>query len=194
MKRVLFVCTGNTCRSPMAAAILKHKANDRYDVKSAGLFALNGQPAQPHALAVLHDNNIEFKHSSRQLTSELVDWADIILTMTENHKHALIQQFPKSLDKVETLKGYLAFQEQWDQWKEARADYELKKAIVDNESRALDEEAQKEFQHAYERIQQLEKSSGSMDIVDPFGSSKHAYNAVFTELEELIDRFLENDV
>lgn len=188
------MCSGNTCRSPMAAAILNHKANDRYQVKSAGLFAMNGQPAQPHALTVLNDNNIEFNHSSKELTGELVDWADIILTMTENHKHALIQQFPKSMDKVATLKGYLEFQEQWDQWKEAKADYELKKAIIDNGSGASDEEAQKEFQHAHERIQWLENSSGNMDIVDPFGLSQQVYNAVFMELERLIDQFLEIDV
>jgi len=177
----------------MAEAILKHKASERYDVKSAGLFAMDGQPTHPNAISVLRDHDIQFKHSSKQLTKELVDWADLILTMTQGHKHTLIQHFPEALDKVETLKGYLEFQEQWEKWKEAKADYELKKAIYDHTG-PTDEGSEKELENAYTRVQQFENVLGNLDIEDPFGASKQVYNDVFLELEELIDRFIENDV
>ena len=49
MKRVLFVCTGNTCRSPMAEALLRHHGGDKFEVQSAGVFAYPGSDASVHA-------------------------------------------------------------------------------------------------------------------------------------------------
>ena len=56
LQRILFVCTGNTCRSPMAEAILKSKKIDGVEVKSAGIYAATGSEASAHAKKVLEDN------------------------------------------------------------------------------------------------------------------------------------------
>jgi len=106
LQRILFVCTGNTCRSPMAEAILKNKHIDGFKVKSAGIYAANGGEASTHAKKVLDDNQISHNHRSSLLTSSEVEWADLILTMTTSHKFAIQQQFPQAVVKVFTLKEY----------------------------------------------------------------------------------------
>ncbi|MBO0958591.1 low molecular weight protein arginine phosphatase [Neobacillus sp. MM2021_6] len=106
MQHILFVCTGNTCRSPMAEAILKNKHLDGVEVKSAGIYAASGSEASPHAQRVLDDNRISHNHRSNLLTGTEVEWADLILTMTTSHKFAIQQQFPDAHVKVFTLKEY----------------------------------------------------------------------------------------
>lgn len=106
LQRILFVCTGNTCRSPMAEAILKNKNRDGIEVRSAGIYAAPGSEASAHTQRVLDDNNIPHQHQSSQLNKELVDWADKILTMTASHKAAILQQFHGNSGKVFTLKEF----------------------------------------------------------------------------------------
>ncbi|MFL6560768.1 MAG: low molecular weight protein arginine phosphatase [Bacillus sp. (in: firmicutes)] len=102
----MFVCTGNTCRSPMAEAILKNKDIDAIEVRSAGIYAANGSEASTHAKKVLEDNGITHNHRSSLLTKAEVEWADLILTMTASHKAAIQQQYPHAGQKVFTLKEY----------------------------------------------------------------------------------------
>jgi protein arginine phosphatase len=106
LQRVLFVCTGNTCRSPMAEAILKSKNLEGIEVRSAGIFAATGSEASAHAQKVLDDFNIHHDHQSSMLTKEAVDWADLILTMTVSHKAAILQQYPAASRKLFTLKEF----------------------------------------------------------------------------------------
>jgi protein arginine phosphatase len=106
LQRILFVCTGNTCRSPMAEAILKSKKIDGLEVKSAGIYAATGSEASAHAKKVLDDHHIEHNHSSTMLSKDSVQWADLILTMTGSHKNAILQQYPDSAGKVFTLKEF----------------------------------------------------------------------------------------
>jgi protein arginine phosphatase len=112
MKRILFVCTGNTCRSPMAEAILKSKKIDGLEVKSAGVYAATGSEASANAKKVLEENQIEHNHLSNMLTFESVHWADLILTMTFSHKNTILQQYPEIAGKVFTLKEFTG--EQYD--------------------------------------------------------------------------------
>lgn len=107
MTKVLFVCSGNTCRSPMAEAILASKRLPGIEVRSAGVFAFDGADLSPQAGHVLADNQIDFQHKATLLQAEDVDWADLILTMTESHKTFIHQQFPHAADKVHTLKEYV---------------------------------------------------------------------------------------
>jgi protein-tyrosine-phosphatase len=106
VQRILFVCSGNTCRSPMAAAILKNKNIPGIVVKSAGIYAANGHEASDHVKQVLRNNNISHQHQSTLLTKTEVEWADLILTMTGSHKTAILQQYPLAARKLFTLKEY----------------------------------------------------------------------------------------
>ncbi|WP_342433596.1 low molecular weight protein arginine phosphatase [Neobacillus sp. FSL H8-0543] len=106
MQRILFVCTGNTCRSPMAEAILKNKNLDGVEVRSAGVYAANGGEASAHAQRVLDEKGIDHHHQSSLLTKDEVDWADLILTMTASHKTAILQQYPECWKKLFTLKEF----------------------------------------------------------------------------------------
>ncbi|WP_064091941.1 low molecular weight protein arginine phosphatase [Rossellomorea aquimaris] len=104
---ILFVCTGNTCRSPMAEAVLKHRGNEDFEVKSAGVFAMDGTDASFQAKEVLKENDIIHRHQSKLLTKEDLDWASYIFTMTSNHKRAIVDQYPSVADKIFTLKEYV---------------------------------------------------------------------------------------
>lgn len=106
MIRILFVCTGNTCRSPMAEAILKSKDLDGIEVKSAGVFAVSGSEASPNAKAVLQENNIPENHRSNIISEAEITWATYIFTMTEGHKRAIVGQHPAAADKTFTLKEF----------------------------------------------------------------------------------------
>jgi protein arginine phosphatase len=107
MQRILFVCTGNTCRSPMAEAILKNKNIDGVEVKSSGIFAINGGDASTNAKQVLVENKIEHQHQSTSLTHKEVEWATLILTMTSSHKAAIAENFPAAAQKTFTLKEFI---------------------------------------------------------------------------------------
>lgn len=105
--KILYICTGNTCRSPIAEAITKQMNLENVSVRSAGIFAAVGQDASPLAKQVLKENQIEFQHQASQVTKTDVEWADLILTMTKSHKQMLVQQFPGIEEKVFTLKHYV---------------------------------------------------------------------------------------
>lgn len=104
---ILFVCTGNTCRSPMAAYIMdKVAVENDLDIliESAGVFAEAGQEASENAVKALRDMEIDLSdHRTQPLNEDLIKKADIILTMTEGQKK-LIE--PYAENKVYTLLEY----------------------------------------------------------------------------------------
>jgi protein-tyrosine phosphatase len=113
---ILFVCTGNTCRSPMAAALFRKLLAGRlqcseaeleergYRVLSAGLSAAKGLPASPEAVELIDERGGELSgHSSRPLTPALLSQADYVFTMTVNHRMAIVQQHPELARRVQTL-------------------------------------------------------------------------------------------
>jgi len=112
MKRILFVCTGNTCRSSMAEALLRHELEkegmDReYHVSSAGTSAFPGMPASHNAIEALKAEGIDLtRHSSSSLDADVIDMADLILTMTGVHKKRLLQLKPDAASKTYTLGEY----------------------------------------------------------------------------------------
>ena len=112
MIRTLFVCTGNTCRSPMAAALLQNKINSAsagtaYSVASAGLAAWPGQPASPEAVLVMGQRGLSLAdHRAQQVDFDQIAASRIVLTMTRAHKEALLRLFPAAEDKIFTLAEY----------------------------------------------------------------------------------------
>ena len=107
---ILFVCTGNTCRSPMAEVIAKDffkKNNLNIDVLSAGLQGIEGVPASSHGKKALENIGLSGEdHKSQGITLALVEKADKILTMTKGHEAAIKAYFSdvdQTEKKVETL-------------------------------------------------------------------------------------------
>lgn len=85
MKKILFVCSGNTCRSPMAEAIYEDLTG--CDAESAGLGAIKGDPMSRHAVTALQNMGITgFSHTAQPVTMELAEWADEIYCMGRTHK------------------------------------------------------------------------------------------------------------
>ena len=105
-RRVLFVCTGNTCRSPMAAALCRHLHPDT-DADSAGVSAANGEPIAENAVLALrargvpstHENDYEH-HTSKRVTDELLSWADAVYALSTSHYMTLCLSFPEHAKKL----------------------------------------------------------------------------------------------
>src|SRR5947209_15332682 len=109
MKTILFVCTGNVCRSPMAEGILRLALQGRgdYRVESAGLGAMEGQPPSPYAVQAVRELGIDIsKQRSRMLTSELVRQADFIFGMTHSHIDTVTMLYPQAAEKNFLLREF----------------------------------------------------------------------------------------
>ena len=94
---ILFVCTGNTCRSPLAEAIARRELERRgwanVQVASAGIAAREGDPASAHAVAVARRRGIDLDvHRSRALSEERVAWADLVLGMGPTHLDGVVRR------------------------------------------------------------------------------------------------------
>jgi protein-tyrosine-phosphatase len=117
MLRILLICTGNTCRSPMAEVFLQEKIKqgdlaDRVRVLSAGLYAGRETPASSGAQAAAAKRGLDLMaHRSRQLLPEYVQAANLVLTMTQSHKAAVTALAPEAADKVYTLAEYAGEQD-----------------------------------------------------------------------------------
>ena len=108
---ILLVRTGNTCRSPMAGGILKKMLADEgiegVTVLSAGTAALEGMPATDLAVETSADWQIDISgHRSRPVTDELVAQADLILTMTPEHREEILLHDPEAGNKTFLLKSF----------------------------------------------------------------------------------------
>ena len=107
-EKVLFVCTANICRSPMAAAIFNALAEDRglpARAESAGTAALVGQPIASNAEAALQEVGIPCKdhRGARQVSEKMLEEADLVLTVGPRHTATLRQRFGEFAPKVHTL-------------------------------------------------------------------------------------------
>jgi glycine hydroxymethyltransferase len=107
MKKVLFICTGNVCRSPMAEGLLRSMADGRgrIEVASAGLGAGRGQPPSLHAIDALRAEGIDISGiRSQPVSADLLEDADFIFTMTRDHLDMLLLLYPEMAPKARLLR------------------------------------------------------------------------------------------
>ncbi len=108
-KNILFVCTGNTCRSPMAEGLFIKLASrhPEWRVSSAGVAAWPGQAASPETLMVLLQHGIDLSaHRSNAVLHDMMEDATHVYTMTEQHLAALLANFPEYADKCAVVTCY----------------------------------------------------------------------------------------
>lgn len=110
MPKIVFICTGNICRSPMAEYLLRDLLgrNSEWIVESAGVSAGNGMPASAEAVAVMdRDEQIDLgPHRSRMLTQPLVTEADLLIGMTDSHRARILGSFPEAEGKTFILTDF----------------------------------------------------------------------------------------
>lgn len=114
---VLLVCTGNTCRSPMAEAILRDLLTQRFPqlfagamppatIGSAGLSAFPGGPAASEAISVMKKRGLNLhNHQSHSISERTLRQADLILAMTNSHRSAIVERMPELSSKVHLISG-----------------------------------------------------------------------------------------
>lgn len=189
MLRVLFVCTGNTCRSPLAEGILSAMARERgmeVEAKSAGLAAFEGIPVSEYSAAILQEKGISTDGMrSRRVNRELVDWADLVLTMTMGHKQMLIANFPDALDKIHTLVEYAH-----------SGDGRVNELAAERERLAAELEIKRSTggkitPEDTARLRELEMRLPDPDIADPIGGSVETYRKTAGQIGEAIGKVLD---
>ena len=101
MKNILVMCTGNICRSPTAEYLLRKELGPDYNVQSAGLGALVEHPAEETAMKVAAKNGIDMSpHKARQVTMDMLKWADLVLVMEAGQRDSLLQKSLILIKKV----------------------------------------------------------------------------------------------
>jgi protein-tyrosine phosphatase len=113
---ILLVCTGNTCRSPMAECMLRHHLAEALEttpedleergviVMSAGIAAMSGGRSTPEAVQAMAERGLDLsQHESQPLSDRLVRYADLILTMTRGHREAIRSQWLDAAERTRLL-------------------------------------------------------------------------------------------
>lgn len=180
MSLILFVCTGNTCRSPLAEGMFRQLAEREgldVTVASAGISAMNGMDIAAHSKHILAEKGIHDDMSSSALTEEAVEEAALILTMTLDHKRHIIERFTQAVDKVFTLKEYVeddkAVLKLIADKEKLEAELQMKQSLSKD---ITDEERMK--------LYEMERSMPDYDVLDPIGGSLADYEQCAAEIEE----------
>ena len=113
MKNIMFICTGNICRSAMAEWELKNKVEElKKDIKvySCGVYAENGQAATNEAIKAMEEYGVDLKkHKSTNIKNSKINDMDLILCATFSHKINVIYMYPDLKQKIYTLKEYVEY-------------------------------------------------------------------------------------
>lgn len=110
MKKIMFICTGNICRSAMADALMKKLAKDSnkdIEVYSCGIFAEDGDMPTFNAVEAIKEYDVDLKlHRATNIRNSRIEDMDIILCATVLHKNNVINMYPNLKDKIFTIKEY----------------------------------------------------------------------------------------
>ncbi|MBP1965732.1 low molecular weight protein arginine phosphatase [Paenibacillus aceris] len=186
MLRILFVCTGNTCRSPLAEGLLRirvHQEGLAAEVRSAGVSAMTGAPISHNSASLLQEAGFDGSIRSLAIQESEVKWADIILTMTTGHKRTVIQRFPGAVEKTFTLKEYV------------EDDHHILQAIEEREKLVTEVQLKQALSQTVtaeerNRIYSLEHAIPDYDISDPFGGSLEVYRQTAKEISGSLDKLV----
>jgi len=110
MKKILFVCTGNICRSPMAEGFFRELTKERegYESLSAGLAAVDGQPPSPHSVTAMKEIGLDISaQRSALITQETMEGVHYIFGLASSHVDNLIRLFPQAREKVFLLREFV---------------------------------------------------------------------------------------
>jgi ribose 5-phosphate isomerase B len=183
MQRILFICTGNTCRSPMAAGLfakmLQERGETGIEVTSAGLAAVDGAPASAGAMEVMRRFGVDLSgHRTRRLTRKMVLAADLVLTMTKRHKEAVLALLPEATGKVFTLQEFAG-----------RFAGSTDPGAGGVENRPGEEGAKtadKERKTTTNMAEENWWEQGDGDILDPFGGDLQTYENCARQIERCL--------
>jgi protein-tyrosine phosphatase len=176
MTSVLFLCTGNICRSPMAEALLRHRLEERgieANIHSAGLLD-DGRVASEYGVDEMRKRGIDLSsHRSRRMARQMIADADLVVAMAREHLREAVVLAPQAFPRAYTLKelirrgsaiGGRAADEPLDDW--------LRRA------------------HGERKAADLMGGRPDDDVADPIGGSPADYEATAAELEELVGRMV----
>jgi protein-tyrosine phosphatase len=177
---ILLVCTGNICRSPMAEGFLRRQLADRgvegVEVMSAGVSGWEGSPATGEAVAALREMEVDIsEHRARRLTSRLVNAADLVVGMAEEHRDAVGRVVPSAASRTFTLKELVRL---------------LGSGRDPGDVVPLDERIRAGVERADARRAGGDQPSGDEDIGDPLGLGLDSYRATAWEIEDLSARLV----
>ena len=111
---IMFVCTGNICRSAMAHRLLEKKLKDNkiknVKVYSCGIFAEDGDSPTYNAEEAMKEYDVDIKmHKATNIQNSKIQAMDLILCATKSHKNSVLQMYPELSDKVFTMKEYVEY-------------------------------------------------------------------------------------
>jgi protein-tyrosine phosphatase len=182
---VLMICTGNICRSPMAEQILIQRATKAelpIKVHSAGVMAMTGSPMTPQSSDAMKARGFTpGKHVSRDLTPEMLEKADLVLTATLDHRSEIARMLPKAskysftIDEFARLTSFLSsdpeFQEEFKKTKKETREEFLKRAMKE----------------AVLLRGMVPTGKDPKDVVDPYGESVEVYEQVAEHIDVMLE-------
>jgi protein-tyrosine phosphatase len=175
--RVLLVCTGNICRSPMAHGFLEERSRrllgGRLRVRSAGTWARPGFEATDEAVAAAAERGVDIaNHRTTPFMPDLADWADVVITMTAEQRDEVLGAGPSAASRTFTLKELVSILGALPPAEEPPTRERLLARI--GEADRL-------------RREGIAPGPADEDVADPLGLGMDAYRAAAWEIEELID-------